>query len=81
MRVTGWTVQELRATPARVVRAHFARIFVGMVWSPALAEAAHSPVPDRSSFASLGDWSKARAAKLEAVKMLDTVSAALWPED
>ena len=79
-RVTGWTTAELRAEPARVVRAHFARIFAGLVWDPALAEAARTPV-SRASFGSLGDYANARAAQGRAVNAMDTLTAALWPED
>jgi hypothetical protein len=80
MRVTGWTVPELRATPARTVRAHFARIFSGLVWNPALAEAANAPGPPRAVFGSLADYGTARAAKLRANEALKIVEAALWPE-
>jgi len=78
---TGWTTAELRAEPARVVRAHFARIFAGLVWDPALAEAARSSGPSRASYGSLGDYANARAAQGRAVSALDTLTAALWPED
>jgi hypothetical protein len=80
-RVTGWTTAQLRAEPARVVRAHFARIFAGLVWSPELAEAARSAGPPRASFGSLGDYANARAAKGQAIAAFDTLTAALWPED
>lgn len=81
MRVTGWTPAELRAAPTRVVRAHFARIFAGLVWSPELAEAARAPSPPRSAFGDVGAWSQARLAKVKAAEALHTVEAALWPED
>jgi len=81
MRVTGWTAAVLRAQPARVVRAHFARIFAGLVWSPALAEAAASPVPARASYGSLADYAAARNARGKAAEALATVERALWPED
>ena len=45
MRVTGWTPAVLRAQPASVIRAHFARIFAGLAWSPELAAAANRPTP------------------------------------
>lgn len=80
-RVTGWTTAELRAEPARVIRAHFARIFAGLVWSPELAAAASAPVPDRAAFGNISDWAAARAAKRSAGDALDTLTAALWPED
>jgi hypothetical protein len=81
MRVTGWTVPELRAAPARVVRAHFLRIFVGLAWSPALAEAAAGPPPPRGNFGSLEDYAAARRAKVAAQDALKTVERLLWPED
>jgi hypothetical protein len=82
MRVLGWTVPELRAAPARVIRAHFARIFVGLVWNPALAEAAAGPPPPRGSFGrDLAAYGSAVRAKLEAKRVLETVERALWPED
>jgi hypothetical protein len=81
MRITGWTVPELRAAPARVIRAHFARIFAGLAWSPELAEAAAAPMPPREAYRDIGEWGKARAAKGRAAEMLATVKAALWPED
>jgi hypothetical protein len=81
MRVTGWTVPELRAAPARVVRAHFARIFAGLVWSPALAEAAAGPPPSRGSFGNIGDYAAARQAKAGAIAAQRAVERVLWPED
>jgi hypothetical protein len=81
MRVTGWTVPELRAAPARVVRAHFARIFVGLAWSPELAEAAAGPPPARGSFGSIGDYAEARRAKARAIETQQMIERALWPED
>ena len=80
MRVTGWTVPELRAAPARVVRAHFARIFAGLLWSPQLAEAARSPTPPRTAFVSIRDYADARAAKERAGEVLRAVETVLWPE-
>jgi len=80
MRITGWTVPELRATPARVVRAHFLRIFVGLAWNPALAEAAAGPPPPRGNFGTIRDYADARQAKTRAVEAQRTVEAALWPE-
>ena len=53
MRVTGWTAATLRAQPARVIRAHFARIFAGLVWSPELAQAARTPMAPRGAFADI----------------------------
>jgi hypothetical protein len=81
MRVTGWTAATLRAQPARVIRAHFARIFADLVWSPELARAARSPAPDRSAYANIGEYAKARAAKSAAMDGLKTLEQALWPED
>ena len=81
MRVTGWTVPELRAAPARVVRAHFARIFAGLIWSPALAEAAAGPPPTRGNFGSLADYATARQAKSKAIEAQTMLERALWPED
>lgn len=81
MRVTGWTVPELRAAPARVVRAHFARIYAGLVWDPALAEAAAGPPPARGSFGSLGDYAAARLAKGRVIEAQQAVERDLWPED
>ena len=81
MRITGWTVPELRATPARVVRAHFLRIFVGLVWNPALAEAAAGPPPARGNFGSIRDYADARMAKTRAVEAQQVIERALWPED
>jgi len=81
MRVTGWTEADLRAQRASVIRAHFARIFVGLAWEPDLVTAAARPVPDRSAFASIADFASARTARVRAQEALDTISAALWPED
>lgn len=80
MRVTGWTVPELRAAPARVVRAHFARIFVGLAWNPQLAEAANTTV-SRAAFPDLASYGKAARARAEAASVLTSVQRALWPED
>jgi len=80
MRVTGWTAATLRAQPARVIRAHFARIFAGLIWSPALAEAARAPVAPRGAFADLAAYADARKAKGAAVEALKTLERALWPE-
>ena len=81
MRVTGWTPAVLRAQPASVVRAHFARIFAGLAWDPELAAAASGPTPGREAFAHLGDWASARAYRGKAQEALASVTAALWPED
>ena len=81
MRVTGWTPAEMRAAPSRVVRAHFARIFAGLVWSPALAEAARAPAPSRSAFGDVRAWADARLSHARMADALRTVEAALWPED
>jgi hypothetical protein len=81
MRITGWTVPELRAAPARVVRAHFHRIFAGLAWNPALAEAAAGPPPPRGNFGSIGDFAEARRAKARAVEAQQVIERALWPED
>ena len=80
MRVTGWTVPELRATPARVVRAHFARIFSALAWSPELADAARTPVSPRSAYADLAAYADARKAKTGAVEALEMLERVLWPE-
>jgi len=80
MRITGWTAATLRAQPARVIRAHFARIFVGLAWSPTLAEAAAGPPPSRGSFGSLADYAKARQAKGAAIAALRELERTLWPE-
>lgn len=80
-RVTGWTTAQLRAEPARVIRAHFARIFAGLIWNPRLAEAARSAAPSRAAYGSLADYAQARAARSQASQALDMVTAALWPED
>jgi hypothetical protein len=81
MRVTGWTEAELRSQRASVIRAHFARIFVGLVWDPDLAVAAARPVPDRAAFASIADFASARTARARAQEALANLTAALWPED
>jgi hypothetical protein len=80
-RVTGWTTAEMRAEPARVIRAHFARIFAGLVWSPDLARAASAGAAPRSSYGSLADYAAARKAQAEAASALAQLEAALWPED
>ena len=81
MRTTGWTVPELRSAPAAVVRAHFARIFVGLVWNPALAEAAAGPPPPRGNFGNPSAYFEARQHKARAVEAQRAIEAALWPED
>ena len=80
MRITGWTAATLRAQPARVIRAHFVRIFAGLAWSPALAEAAAGPPPSRGSFGSLADYANARQAKGAAIAALRELERTLWPE-
>jgi hypothetical protein len=80
MRITGWTVPELRRQPARVVRAHFARIFAERVWNPQLAEAARSMPPSRSSYPDLASYGKARMAQMKAAEALAAIERALWPE-
>jgi hypothetical protein len=80
MRVTGWTLDVLRAQPASVIRAHFHRIFVGLVWSPELADAARTPI-HRENFGNPADYHKALVAKGEATAAFDRVTTALWPED
>lgn len=81
MRVTGWTTAELRRQPARVVRAHFARIFVGLAWSPALAEAAAGPPPSRGNFGNIRDYADARLAHERTAKAQTVIERTLWPED
>jgi len=81
MRVTGWTVPELRAAPARIVRAHFARIFAGLLWSPQLAEMARTSTPPRSAFGNLRGYADARASRERANQALRAVETVLWPED
>lgn len=81
MRVTGWTPAEVRAAPARVVRAHFARIFAGLAWSPELAEAARAPSPPRSAYGDMQSWSEARLARARAAEAQRAIERALWPED
>jgi hypothetical protein len=78
--VTGWTVPELRATPAPVVRALFRRIYAGLVWNPELAGFAARSV-SRSSFASFSDYIAARNARATAAEIMDSITAELWPED
>ena len=81
MRVTGWTVAELRAAPARVVRAHCARIYAGLVWNPDLAKATSGPPPPRESYGSLADWAAARSAQTDGRKLQALIESMLWPED
>ena len=81
MRVTGWTVAELNAAPARVIRAHFARIFADLLWSPDLARAAAGPPPARGGYGSLGDYAQARQAHAAAVNAQGIIESVLWPED
>jgi hypothetical protein len=81
MRVTGWDTATLGRQPARVVRAHFLRIFAGLVWSPALAEAAAGPPPSRGNFGNIGDYALARQAKGKAIEAQRAIERALWPED
>jgi hypothetical protein len=80
MALTGWTVPELRAAPARVVRALSWRVFATTLHDPRLAEAAAS-VPHRSSFGSLSDYAAARRRNSDARAALDAVNGVLWPED
>jgi hypothetical protein len=81
MRVCGWTVAELRAAPASVIRAHFARIYAGLVWSPRLLEAALGPTPQREHYRSLADYARARDAKQRAAAAFEEQARELWPED
>lgn len=81
MRVTGWTEAVLRSQPARVIRAHFVRIFAGLVWSPDVATAVRTPAPQRAAYANLADYAHARSAKVQATEALDALAALLWPED
>jgi hypothetical protein len=81
MRVTGWTEAELRSQRASVIRAHFARIFVVLAWDPELAASVARPLPDRAAFGNISDYAAARQARERARVALETISAALWPED
>ena len=80
MRVTGWDTATLRRQPARVVRAHFARIFAGLIWSPELAQAATGPPPPRTAFGSLADYAEARRGKAATVEAIAAMRSLLWPE-
>jgi hypothetical protein len=77
---TGWTYEQLRAQPARLVRALAYRSFVTRIWSPELASAAAAAVP-REAFTSPQDWLDAIKRRDAAADALRTVEAALWPED
>lgn len=77
---TGWTTAEIRAQPARLVRALAWRSFARQVWSPELATAAVTPVP-RESFGTAQQWLDAVAHRDRAADALHVVEAALWPED
>jgi len=81
MRITGWDTDTLRRQPARVVRAHFARIFVGLIWNPELAASVAGPGPTRGGYADLGDYATARAQRGRQVTAMAAISELLWPED
>jgi len=81
MRVTGWTPAVLRAQPASVVRAHFARIFAGLAWSPELAASANGPAPARSAYSNVSDWAAARVGRTKVMEAYGAMVAGLWPED
>ena len=78
---TGWTHAELLRQPAPVVRSLIWRLWTERIWKPAIMDAARGPVPNRTAFASLGDWAEARRGKAAASEYADLLSAALWPED
>ena len=77
---TGWTSEQLAAQPARLVRAIAYRTFVTKVWSPELAAAATALVP-REAFGSPQEWLDAVQRRDAAAAVMQTVEAALWPED
>ena len=77
---TGWTTAELRAQPARLVRALAYRAFVKHLWLPALAEAARTPV-NRDAFPGPQAWLDAVKHRDAAAAALRELESALWPED
>ena len=80
MRLTGWTEAVLRAQPARVIRAHFWRVFSGHVWEPSYREMATAPV-SRAAYGDLSGYLKAVEGRDAAVSLLKTIEGLLWPED
>lgn len=76
---TGWTAAELRAQPARLVRALAWREFATRTWSPRLAEMAHV-TPQRDG-ASAQQWLDQVKARDEAAAIVTQIEAVLWPED
>lgn len=79
MLATGWTPAELRAAPARVVRALAWRIFAKTLWDPELAEFARAPV-DPMIDAPLETRGRYRLAKQDAQKTLGELEDLLFPE-
>lgn len=80
MLATGWTAAELRAQPARLVRALAWRLFVAKAWNPELAKAANAEVV-REPGASAQAWLDAVAHRDQARAVLRDVEAVLWPEE
>ena len=81
MRVTGWTWDELRRQPARIVRAHFFRIFAGLYWDARMAGASAGPPPSRASFRTLEEYAAARRGFGAARRHVEALERVLWPED
>jgi hypothetical protein len=77
---TGWTADELRAAPARLVRALSWRMFAARQWNAEVAAMAQQPVTHRSNFGSTAQWADAQRARTSAIKWVEDLSAILWPE-
>lgn len=80
MLATGWTADEMRRAPARVVRALMWRIFAAGVWSDDLAQLSRQPVAHRSAFGSATAWADAQRARTQAKSVVDEIERTLWPE-
>lgn len=81
MLATGWTLDELRRTPAVVVRRVIWRLFAVGLWNDDLAKTAAQPVGHLSAYASTSAWADAQRARTQAKSIVDELSAVLWPED
>lgn len=80
MLATGWTATELRAQPARLVRALTWRVFVEKAWNPELAKTASAEIV-REPGASAQAWLDAVKQRDRARTLLGEVEAVLWPEE
>ncbi len=76
---TGWTAAQLRAQPARLVKALMWRAFARRFWQPELARLARTELP-REAFSSLPEQFEATQKRDAAAKATGLIEGVLWPE-